>query len=280
MPTQAPPDELLRRAALRRIAATTLLTVLAILGWRWVGIYNNTEAFFRRTIAENPGAWMAHNNLGAYLAAHKLPGAQAEFEAALRLQPDYVPAHYNLGVSLLQSGHPEEAVAHLQKAAGNRYRDNVHLFLGEALADLHRDAEATAEYSSYLRLVPGDGEAWYGLGTSLAALGRFDEAASADAKAIQAKPDNPEPAFALGDALAQLKRYPEAVTAYRQGLARAPDRVEARNNLGNVLLLSGQFKAAAAEFCEALRLKPGDSELQKSLKLALDAQASAGPATP
>jgi tetratricopeptide (TPR) repeat protein len=282
IPTDGPlaHDERLQRSAVRRLAATVLLTILAVLAWRWAGPFEDTEAFYRRTIAENPGAWMAHNNFGAYLSERGLPGAQAEFEAALRLQPDYVPAHYNLGVSLLRSGHPEQAVVHLEKAAGTRYRDDVHRHLAEALADSHRYAEATREFSLYLELVPGDGAAWYGLGSALVAQGSLQEGASAYLKAMHDQPENPEPAFGLGDTLAQLRRYPEAVAAYRQGLVLAPDRAEARNNLGNVLLLSGQIEAAVAEFREALRLKPGNPALQESLQTALEAQANGSAAAP
>jgi tetratricopeptide (TPR) repeat protein len=260
----------------RRAAAAALLAILAVLTWRQAGMYNDMETFYRTTIAKNPGAWMAHNNLGVYLEEHKASGSREEYEAALQLRPDYVPAHFNLGVSLLDAGHPEEAVVHLEKAAGTRHRDNVHLYLGEALADLHRYAEAASEYSLHTRLEPDNGAAWLGLGNALSPQGKLSEAAAAFAKAVQLMPADPEPAFALGDALAGLERYPQAAAAYRQGLARAPDRVEARNNLGNVLLLSGQVGAAVVEFREALRRRPGDPALQKSLQWALEVQANGG----
>jgi tetratricopeptide (TPR) repeat protein len=264
----------------RQAAAAALLLILSVLTWRQAGMYSDMETFYRTTIAKNPEAWMAHNNLGVYLEEHKLPGARAEYEAALKLRPDYVPAQFNLGVSLLDSGHPEEAVVHLKKAAGTQHRDNVHIYLGDALAELHRYAEAEAEYSLHTRLEPGNGQAWLGLGNALVPQGKLPEAASAYAKAVRIMPENPEPAFALGDALAELRRYPEAAAAYRHGLALAPDRVGARNNLGNVLVLSGQIGAAVAEFREALRRRPGDPALQKSFQWALELQTHGGVAPP
>jgi Flp pilus assembly protein TadD len=260
----------------RLIAAAVLLAVLAGLTWRQAGMYNDMETFYRTTIAKNPGAWMAYNNLGTYLDEHKLPGATDQYEAALRIRPDYVPAHFNLGVALLDSGRFEEAVEQLRKAAGTRHRDNVHLYLGEALADLHRYAEAASEYSLHTQLEPDNGEAWLGLGNALAGQGALGKASTALATAARLMPRNPEPVFGLGDALAQLGRYPEAAAAYRQGLALAPDRAEARNNLGNVLILSGQVGAAVNEFREALRRRPGDPAIRKSLQWALDLQAHGG----
>jgi tetratricopeptide (TPR) repeat protein len=204
-------------------------------------MYSDMETFYRTTIAKNPGAWMAYSNLGAYLLEqHRLPEAREEFEAALKVRPDYKPAHFNLGVILLDSGQYEEAVAQLRMASGTLHMDYVHLYLGEALSDLHRYADAAAEYSLHTRLDPGNVEAWFG----------------------------------LGNALAAQEQYPAAAQAYRRALAIAPDLVDAHNNLGNALLLTGQVAAAVAEYREALRLRPGDPALQKSLQLALEAQES------
>jgi tetratricopeptide (TPR) repeat protein len=258
----------------RQTAAAALLAVLGILTWRQAGMYRDMETFYRTTLAKNPGAWMAHNNLGVFLTENKRPGAQAEFEAALRVRPDYVPAQYNLGVCLLDSGHPEEAVEHLKKALGTRHRDEVHLYLGEALADLHRYDEAAAQYAIDTQLEPDNGAAWFGLGNALSRQGKLEAAAPAFAAAVLVAPKDPEPAFALGDTLVALGRYPAAAAAYRQGLARAPDRAYAHANLGNVLLLSGQVAAAVAEYREALRERPGDPALAECLRRALEEQNS------
>ncbi len=40
----------------------------------------------------------------------------AEYRTALKLNPDYADAHYNLGLALAGCGQIEEAIAHFQKA--------------------------------------------------------------------------------------------------------------------------------------------------------------------
>jgi tetratricopeptide (TPR) repeat protein len=45
-----------------------------------------------------------------------LPEAIGHFQAALRIQPDYADAHYNLGVALANSGRVPEAIQHLEAA--------------------------------------------------------------------------------------------------------------------------------------------------------------------
>ena len=48
----------------RRGLAVAALAVLALLTWRESHQYVNAETLYRTTIARNPGAWMAHHNLG------------------------------------------------------------------------------------------------------------------------------------------------------------------------------------------------------------------------
>jgi tetratricopeptide (TPR) repeat protein len=69
-------------------------------------------------VQANPAYADAHYNLGVALArAGRAPEAVAEFEAALRLEPDSARAHYNLGVVLWRmGGRSPEALAHLDAA--------------------------------------------------------------------------------------------------------------------------------------------------------------------
>jgi predicted Zn-dependent protease len=262
-----------RLPAARVTAAAALLTALGFLTWHQAGMYRDMETFYRTTLIKNPGAWMAHNNLGVYLRQNQRSGSQAEFEAALRLRPDYVPAQYNLGVCLLDAGRPAEALEHLQRATGTRHKDAVHLYLGEALAALHRDAEAETQYASYAQLDPTSAAAWFGLGSAQARQGNSATAAESFARAEAAAPNDPEPAFALGDVLVTLEHYPAATSAYRRGLTLAPDRAYAHANLGNMLLMENEIAAAVAEFRAALHSRPNDPRLQESLQRALAIQA-------
>jgi thioredoxin-like negative regulator of GroEL len=59
----------------------------------------------------------AHYNLGnALLKTGRLPEAIAQYDDALRLQPDYAHAHVNLGSTLAKTGRLPEAIAHYEAA--------------------------------------------------------------------------------------------------------------------------------------------------------------------
>src|SRR5438093_396378 len=75
-----------------------VLALLAVLVWRQAGIYETPETLWRATVAKNPSAWMAHNNLGLALqGAGRLEEAAAHYREAIRLRPAYPEALYNLG---------------------------------------------------------------------------------------------------------------------------------------------------------------------------------------
>jgi tetratricopeptide (TPR) repeat protein len=46
----------------------------------------------------------------------KLPEAVAEYEQALRSKPDYVEAHFNLGLALEKMGRTAEAIGQYEQA--------------------------------------------------------------------------------------------------------------------------------------------------------------------
>ncbi|MBI2563983.1 MAG: tetratricopeptide repeat protein [candidate division NC10 bacterium] len=103
---------------------------------------------------------LVHNNLGkVYLDQGEFVQAREEFQAALRLKPDYAFAHNNLGVLLIRQGQPVEARRWLETAIrlDPTYADALGN-LGaayEATGDL---AAARAAYEAGVRVAPGS--AW------------------------------------------------------------------------------------------------------------------------
>ena len=154
--------------------------------------YAEAAAEFRRAVAAEPGSVPAHFNLGAALSqTGDLRGAVEQFEETLRLDPAHANAHYNLGLLLARMNRHEEAVTHLRAAVGRAPADHGARFL---------------------------------LAQSLAKVGRGEEARSEFARVVQADPGNEEALLALVNILVGEKQYAQAREALEKGHAAFPQK--------------------------------------------------------
>ncbi len=70
----------------------------------------------RTAVTLQPSSVEAHSMLGLALDRVGIAGEAAkEYQAALRLKPDYAPARLNLANSQMKAGHPEDAIANLRQ---------------------------------------------------------------------------------------------------------------------------------------------------------------------
>jgi protein O-mannosyl-transferase len=182
-------------------ASAVIVLILAVLTWNRSAAYQNVETLFRDTIARNPQAWMAYQNLGTELAAqNRLPEAIEAYEGALRARPGYVGAKNNLVLARMR--------------------------LGDALADKpDRSHTAMANYEAVLRLEPDHFRAHYNLGTLLMDVpGRHAEAIAHLEQAVKIQPKSVEAQVNLGIALSEIpSRSREASALLEAALAAKPD---------------------------------------------------------
>ena len=99
--------------------------------------------------------------------------AIASYQKVLELDPDYAPAHINLGTLYYHRSEYELAEAHYRKAIESDSRYALAYFdLGNVLDETQRVEEAIAAYNAALQLAPTYADAHYNLGLLLDALGR------------------------------------------------------------------------------------------------------------
>ena len=145
----------------------------------------------------------------------RLDEAVACFRDALDRSPDFVEAHYNLGVALAERGRPDEAAVC---------------------------------YRRTLELRPGFAEAHNNLGNLLRGQGRLDEAIACFRRTLDLRPDLPGGHISLGNALKEQGRLDEAVACYRRALDLQPDFAEGHYYLAMSLLARGEMAAGWEEF--------------------------------
>ncbi len=210
-----------------RGAGAVLVLVLTALTFARAEIFAKPETLYRDTLAKNPGAWAARNDLGVILAATNLPAAVEQFTASLELNPDNPDAHANLAQAMAMQGKLDRAEAEFRKALALKPLD----------AQIHRNFAAT-----------------------LGRLGKQGEAAGQLQTALSIKADLPTQ-LELAELYFQESDLRQAETQYRRALRLEPDCVEALNNLGWLLATASDDKlrdgAEAVHLAErAQRLPP------------------------
>jgi tetratricopeptide (TPR) repeat protein len=254
-----------------------LVLILAGLTLRQASMYADTETLYRETLARNPASWMAHNNLGAALANvdGRIPEAVAEYQAALRIKPDYAEPHNNLATVLShQPGRMPEAIAEVQEALRIKpdYPEAL-VNLGSFLSTIPgRLPEAIAAYQAALRIKPDHAEAHNDLGLALAEMpGRLPDAIKELEAAVRLEPDNAQMHDNLASALVRMPgRLPDAIAQVRTALEITPDDPQAHDFLGRALSqLPGHLPEAIAEFETALRIAPGYAQAHNDLGVVL-----------
>ncbi len=241
------------------VAVTAALFTLGSCTWKQTHVYHSVETLWRDTLSKNPGAWLAHNNLG-FALEHTGPIDEAieHYREALRLRPDLVEAHNNMGIALWDLGRTTEAIEQYREGLRvNPRSPEAHYNLGNALRDLGRAAEAVEEYELALQFKPIYPEAHNNLGLTLEGMGRPAEAREHYEAALQIEPDFAEARNNVGNIEFGLGRFSKAVKQYEEALQIKPDYAEARNNLGNALSNLGRLNEAIAQYEQALLIPAG-----------------------
>lgn len=244
------------------VASVLVLLFLGVCCWDRAGIYRDGETLWRDTLAKNPDAWVAHNNLGFALTdAGHFQEALGHFRRQVQLRPGFAGAHYNLATALLRMGNVPGAIQEYEQAIRIKPNYvNAHNNLGSAFLQLGKVSEAIDQFEQALRARPDDAEAHDNLGGALWRIGNVTEAMAHFERALQIKPDFAEAHVNMGLALVKLGRIPDAVAQYEQALRSKPDDVEAHYHLAKALLATGREAEAVRHFERVVQLAPDSAE--------------------
>jgi tetratricopeptide (TPR) repeat protein len=214
-------------------ASALLLAVLAILTWQQTTMYASPEILWRATLARNPDALLAHNELGVILLEKGQPQeAAAHFQKILELDPDYAEAHCNLGMILFQNGQIDDAAAQFQRA---------------------------------LEIAPNYDSAHNGLGSVFLRRGQLDDAIAHFQKTLELNPLSMNARLNLGLALAQKGRPDDAISQFEKCLLIDPQNAPAHGNLGDLFLKKGRVADSVEHYQAALDLQPANPAILNDL---------------
>jgi len=290
----------------RRLAAATVIAVLAVVAHRETYAYFDNETLIRNNVATNPTAWAGHDHLARHLAGQrKHDEAIAEYREALRLFPARAQLHASIGISLGALGRNGEAIESFRRAlAGplaDEDRQRAHLYLANLLSTTREFDEAIQNYQAAIALQP-DAQAMYNcalvmrakgdapaaiamlrasvraapqvavsqhaLGVLLSESGQAEAAVEPLKRAIELDPRQAQYYEDLAAALLKSARGDEAERELRHALALNPRSASAHNLLGVVHAQRGELAAAIAEFEAALAIDPAHAGAKANLDAA------------
>jgi protein O-mannosyl-transferase len=213
--------------------AAVVLSVLGLLSWQRAHAFADEETLWRDTLRRNPGAWMAHLNLGALLdRSGRVDEAYRHYALALQAKPDLAGGWNNLGEAAERLGRPEEALEDFAKA---------------------------------LRLDPGNVDATMNRANALFAMGRLDEAAAGYRRVVELRPDHAAAHNNLGALLLAQGDAAGAAVQLEAAVAAQPGFARAWATLGAAYEALGRPAAAAVAYRRAVALEPGNRRAAEGL---------------
>jgi tetratricopeptide (TPR) repeat protein len=220
------------------------------------------------------------------MRAGNLDAAAAGFAAAIKRQPTFAEAHFNLGLVDEELGKFDEAIASLRTALKLKpHLRGANLFLGIAEFRLNHFDSAAAAVQKETVADPQDANAWMWLGVVRLAQDRPEDAADALDHADKLKPGDPDILYhrgrahllvskdsyaemfkidphswrvhrVLAQANAEADRHLEAIAEYQAAIKLAPNQPGLHEELGSEYRNANKIPEAQAAFKRELELDP------------------------
>jgi tetratricopeptide (TPR) repeat protein len=261
---------LVAEALLSRRSLRLAVVVGAVVYFGLASVYLNRawrtgESLWTHSVRHGGNA-TAHHSLAMCLVNRRDPRVRRHLEEALRLSPDYVMAHVNLGLLLVELGEVEEGLRHCARAS--RIAPDwaqPHFWTAQAYDNLGWKDQAARAAHRAAELDPRNLE--YLLQAAHYAQKRSDFTRSLEhldaIEAQQAGYGNNRYFAAFAH---QMRGDVEgAKQALRRYLADYPTYAPAQFNLGYTLMEEGDCAAAIPHFEATLRARPDYPEAQTHL---------------
>ena len=191
-------------------------------------------------------AYIAHTNLsGKYANEGKLDQAIAEAGTAVRLRPDYVPAHLQLARAYTLKKDLSNAELELKRILELDPRSEVALYhLGFTYLDQGRAQPARETFSRLLSVAPQSSDAHYGLGKVFAMEDKLPEAIAEYQTTANLDPEYEGVYYDMGQLQTRLKLFDDAIASFTKDKESSGDSFDTEVALSKVYAAKGMQREA------------------------------------
>ncbi len=192
-----------------------------------------------------------HYNLG------ELETSIADYNEAIRLNPNYDKAFNNRGIAYWAKGELDRAIADYTEAIDlNSEFDWPYYNRGLAYKSKGELDRAIADYTEAIRLNPEDAAAYNNRGNAYSDKGELERAIADYTEALRLDPEHANAFVGRGNAYSDKGELEAAIADYTEAIRLNPDYANAYNNRGNAYSDKGELETAIADYNEALRINP------------------------
>lgn len=231
--------------------------------------FAEAEAGLKQILKKSPRDAGALTLLGiVYGETNRMPAAEAEYRAALLVNPQLEAAALNLATIYLARGESKKALPLLEKSGGvtaaNKTTKSKNFALLFALTRAYAAEKRLFELSKTIDYIEtlggGDARVSFTLGLTLAQAGEYEQAAGQFEKVNAARPDTVEVLYNLGVAYYNTDKLDAAAAALERVVTINPNSAEAFYRLGLIASAKTDAESAFGFWQKALELKPDYAE--------------------
>ncbi len=251
-------------------------------------VYNQTGRYekavrqYRRSIEKQQaiGALdypMARLNIGeVYGKQGRMRDALAEWEIALKHQPNMVQAHFNKGVAYAQLGDMVQAEsAYRECLKHDPGFDKARFNLSYLYQATRQWVRSIRELETLLEVSGASAQAYFNLGWSHQNLEHWDRAREYYNKALAFDPGYNKARINLAGVYMQDGKYDPAIELFQEAVARDPGIHQLHRQLGTLLWQVRKDKPAALSHLKrALKLNPNQERADELVRLIEELSAS------
>ena len=231
------------------------------------GYLDQAAASFREAIRVNPAFADAYYNLGTIYMNKQMPAEAREvLLRAVEIKPDYADALNNLGLLAAEQKHADEAEAYFQKVvqASPQYAI-AWQNLGNLYREQHRWKESQQALERALKIDPDDAAANYSLGLLFAIQGDSDRAGEYLERAVKLRPNYPEALNNLAILYIRTGRREQGAATLEECIRVAPDYDQSYLNLARLNVALDKRQEARQVLLALLQRHPNQAAAKAAL---------------
>ena len=235
---------------------------------RAIGAFDDANAYFREASALAPDDVQMNTAWGElFLEKYEKQEAARSFQAALRIDADWVPARFGLARTIADDNPPMARALTERVLAANPNYEPAHLFIAELALDDGKRADARAAIAKALAINPASFEA-KALRAAIDFLeGRGTEFMATVAEVLKANPLYGDVYRVAGQHAARNYRFDEAAELARRAVLVDRENPRAWAELGMHLLRTGDEPGARRSLETAFKADPYDAVTYNLLQL-------------